>query len=199
MHRPSGERSRAFPSGGGNGRATRSRLCRAPSSPRESVSRQSRSEVVGQWSVLEQDHSVHRVRHSPFLFLFYTRLSLVCPSFSISILFRYSLHLASSVSTYSFRRARSISRSGVSRSPGLSFREIHAHDNTHTEKECHSVELLTVGKEQKLAFIQATVPRDHHRQPPTPTSDSSASPSKYVAFCVQSVILYNFAHNVRNI
>lgn len=52
MHRPSGERSRASPNGGGNGRTTRSRLCRAPSSPRESVSRQSSVSKWSSWSVI---------------------------------------------------------------------------------------------------------------------------------------------------
>lgn len=63
-------------------------------------------------------------------------------------------------------RSRVPSKINVSRSPGLSpgIREIHIHDNT----QCHNVELLPVGKEQKLS-LRADVPRTttlvHHQQP----------------------------------
>lgn len=152
-----------------------------------------------------------RVRHSPFLFLFYTRVPFRL-SFFLSL---YSVHLAFLSSRY--RRIRFVARSVRDRVypdlpvsfPGPLFsgtREIHVHDNRERKRgresatvwSCYQWRRSTKINLYKRPCLTTTVIH-HRRQPPTPTSDNPASPSKYVAFLRAILNTVQFCAYTRNI
>lgn len=81
------------------------------------------------------------------------------------------------------RRARGPFEIGI-RAPGLSPRySRYTHIHTHGNTQCHSVELLPVGK-AKISLQAAVPPGDRPPPPPTPppTPDSPASAGKCTRF-----------------
>lgn len=130
---------RAGPSASENDRALRSRLCRA------AASQYRVSPEVKLVSDLCQSQG-HSPRPSLSLFLSLSLLSLLL--FYVAYASFCSLHLASCrhrCRRFAVPFARDPSEIDVSRSPGL-FPGVHIHGST----QCHSVELLPVGKERKL-------------------------------------------------
>lgn len=182
---------RALPSLGENSRPSRSRLSRT--SPDATASQYRVSSEVELVSDLCRSRA--KSYHSPFPLLFHLQ-SLFLPNFSLFFSLLSSLRVSfagylnpsrqerpilSSSRLILFRRAVR-SRSAFVLPVCLSdTRDIHIH--THGNTQCHSVELLPVGK-AKIS-LQATVPSgDRPPPPPTPppTPDSPASAGKCTRF-----------------
>ncbi|XP_036149065.1 uncharacterized protein LOC118647736 [Monomorium pharaonis] len=158
-----GGQQRAGPNVNESDRAPWSRLCRA------AASQYRVSSEVKLVSDLCQSRATIRVRLTLFLsfFLSFSLLLFYAAYASFCALFT-SLPVPAISFVVSIPFARiAPSEINVSRSPGLSpgARETHIHGNT----QCHSVELLPVGKEQKLVYKADA----YHVQRPSSTTVNS--------------------------